>query len=622
MNKTNLVAQWLRDAQACLARGDLIQAEAIARRIRDSGVAHPAIASFMAQLERERGNAAAACDWMDRALAMAPGEPRLHLNRAAMRLAARDYPGAADDAELAARQMPDSFGAWLNLGLAREALERPHQALVAFERALALRPDDLSALRGKAQALYRSGFGHHRSRALLEKVVERDPDDAMSRLLLANSLVEDAQIEPALEQFRELLTRHPDFHQAHSTYLVALQLHPGTGPARLLDEHRQWARQHLPAVLEPLISGKRRRESNRLRIGWLSPRFAEGPMATLVLPVMEVLSGRDDCEQVIYPAYPLFDAIGERFRDTAWVVRELRSDSAEDVARQIAEDDLDVLIDLAGHAPENRLHALARHPAPLQILWGDYFCTSGVPGLDVFLSDDHLSPPGDGQWFSERLVRLARGRFPYRPMFEVPEPADRNGKELVFGCFNRISKLNDDVLAAWARILMARPDAVLVLRARGFNDDQARTFFLERARRLGLPPDRLRLHGASDYAGLMTAYGDIDIALDPFPFSGQVTSADALWMGVPVVTRTGATLVSRQTGALLSSLGLNDLVAEDVDGYVGSALALAGDVERRNRLRFELRELVSVRLDPTAFAVDFLAVLNRLVADGDVSQGG
>lgn len=613
MNTINQVAQWLRDAQACLARGDLVQAEAMAARIQGSGVAHPAIAAFMAQLERERGDAAAACAWMDRALVMAPDDPRLHLNRAAMRLAALDFAGAATDAGLATRRMPDSFGAWLNLGLALWGLRRAGPALEAFDHALALRPGDPAALQGQARALYADGRANHRSRRLLATVVANDPDDAVSALMYASALADDGLTTESLQAFETLLERHPRFAEAHSSYLIALHYRDDITAERLFDEHLRWARSHQAVSSKAL--GVARRKDRTLRIGWLSPVFGSGPLAPLVLPVIEALKGMG-CEQVLYPSRIRTGAIARRFIDAASQVRELVSGTPEMMAQAIADDQLDVLIDLAGHTPDNRLAVLSHRPAPCQVLWGDYFCTSGTSVMDVFLSDEYLTPEGDERFFSERVIRLSRGRFCYRPPQIVPEPATRpeSSGEIVFGCFNRVAKIGDSVLRSWARILEACPGSLLALRAREFTEPAGREHFLERALRAGLQVDRLRLTGAVPYGELMAAYADIDVALDPFPFSGLVTSADALWMGVPVVSLSGATLAGRQTGALLSALRLDDLIAADVDGYVAVAVAVAKDADRRKRLRCTLRPAMADRFDPEPFARELLRTLHDLAS--------
>jgi predicted O-linked N-acetylglucosamine transferase (SPINDLY family) len=157
-------------------------------------------------------------------------------------------------------------------------------------------------------------------------------------------------------------------------------------------------------------------------------------------------------------------------------------------------------------------------------------------------------------------------------------------------CFNRLSKVNDDVLATWARVLSQLPTAVLKLKMRAFDDAGHRENFIARAAAHGIAAQRLELLGYGSHVDALAAYADVDIALDPFPFSGCATSSDALWMGVPVVTRIGDTMVSRQTASLLTSLDLHHLIATDNDTYIRCVLDLANAAERRRDLRLELRE--------------------------------
>ncbi len=535
-----------------------------------------------------------------------PAWPDVIASRAAARLALGRAAEAAADAESALARAPERFAAWLNLGLARERLGDLRAACAAFEQALRLRPDEARAEHALARCLARRGDAHHRARPLLERVLARDPDDAEARLLLANALSNDAEIEAADAQYAELLRRHPDFHQAHSTWLIAQQYDPRRSPAELADAHRAWAARHAPSQT-PLRTA--RGPGQRLRIGWLSPRFAEGPLAAFFLPVLAAFDRRRS-EHFLYATHPAQGAVGERFRALADAWCELDEEAPEIAARRLAQDELDVLVDLAGHAPGNRLRALAWHPAGLVVSWLDYFCTTGLSSIDLFISDVELSPPGDEVHFSERLLRLPHGRLCYRPWIEAPEPASRNPDDgIVFGCFNRASKLGDGVLAAWAGIAQHVPSARFALRAGAFDDAGARDVFRQRCARAGLPPERVSLHGYSDYRSVLAAYGGIDIALDPFPFAGCATSCDALWMGVPVVSLAGDTLVSRQSAAILRPLGLGDLVVSTVEDYVGIAVALAQDGVRRESLRTSLRPRLAALHDPTAFSADLEALL-------------
>jgi protein O-GlcNAc transferase len=615
MDAPTTAAQRLQAAQQHLARAELDAAYEQASAAYALAPREPAILALLGQIEHARGRLGEALQRFDAALALAPADARLRANRAALRLAVGDAAGAEADARLATQQDDVGFGGWLNLGLALEVQGRAAAAVPALERALALRPDDLATQRALARSLYHSGSGHRRCRVLLEGLIARDPRDWASRLLLANSRVNDAEIDAALADFRTLLAAHDDFQQAHSTYLIALQYHPDTTPEQLLDAHRAWAAKHAPG-LPRAATARVRTPGVPLRIGWISPRFSGGPMASFVLPVIEALR-EHDCVQTLYATHPAQGETGARFRAAAQGWREFGRESPETVAAAIRADELDVLIDLAGHAPGNRLRALSLAPAPLQVSWGDYFCTTGVPGIDVFLSDDFLSPPGSEVHFSERLVRLPGGRLCYSPLQACDAPRERDSGPVVFGCFNRASKLNDTLLQAWARILAACPDARLQLRAGSFDDAEARAFFLDRAHRCGLPRERIDLAGYTSYENVMRAYHGIDIALDPFPFSGCATSGDALWMGVPVVTRAGRTLVSRQSGALLAPLGLGDLIATTTDDYIERAVALACDAARRAGLRRALRARMLEVHDPQRFAARFLDALRALLPARD-----
>ena len=396
------------------------------------------------------------------------------------------------------------------------------------------------------------------------------------------------EVALSLRSYERLLAARPDYAEADSNRLIALQHDPAATPEALHAAHRAWAQRHAPDSLqEPL---PRPATGAPRRLGFVSPRLHEGPVATFLEPLLQALD-RGRFELWFYSGSSHADAATARLRALAdgWCEAWRLDDTA--LCERLRADRIDVLFDLSGHAPAHRLRALARRAAPVQVCWLDYFCTTGVAALDWYYSDAGLSPEGGPQRYSERLLRLPAGRLCYAPPAGTPAVAPRGAGPLRFASFNRVSKLDDAVAAAWSRILAAMPGSVLRLRGFGLDDPRTRAFV--HSRRFaphGIGPERIEFEGYGTHAQAMASLGGVDVALDPFPFSGCATTCDALWMGVPVVTRAGDTLVSRQSAALLGQVGLDDLIATDWDGYVERALALGRDGARRAQLRSGLRE--------------------------------
>jgi protein O-GlcNAc transferase len=236
--------------------------------------------------------------------------------------------------------------------------------------------------------------------------------------------------------------------------------------------------------------------------------------------------------------------------------------------------------------------------------------------MDGWISDASLTPDGSTQQFTERVMRLASGRLCYTPPNEAPSPVYAGDGTIVFASFNRLAKLNADVVATWAEILHRVPDARLELGTRLLAEPSTRAHTINRFAAHGVAADRLVLHGQRSYADLLAAYRGVDIALDPFPFSGCTTTCDALFMGCAVITLPGETFVSRQSASLLWRLDRADWVARDRAEYVERAVAAAAAVADLRAARESLREAVSASLcDAASLARDFAAVLRELCGE-------
>jgi predicted O-linked N-acetylglucosamine transferase (SPINDLY family) len=264
----------------------------------------------------------------------------------------------------------------------------------------------------------------------------------------------------------------------------------------------------------------------------------------------------------------------------------------EALADRIREDRIDILVDLAGHTANNRLLVFARKPAPVQATWLGYPNTSGLAAMDYFLSDAVETPPGAEKWFSEEVIRLPDDYACYLPPAYAPEvgplPAQGRG-HVTFGCFNNLAKVNGEVVALWARLLHRMGNSRLVLKTHSLGDTGVRERYHAMFEAHGVDRKRVDLLARSPHPELLAHYNKIDIALDPFPWSGGITTCEALWMGVPVVTLAGETFAGRHSASHLHNVGLGDWVVETPEEYLMIAERWSRDVAALAELRAGLR---------------------------------
>ena len=279
-------------------------------------------------------------------------------------------------------------------------------------------------------------------------------------------------------------------------------------------------------------------------------------------------------------------------------------------AQLIHTDGVQVLIDLAGHTALNRLPVFAWKPAPVQAMWLGYFCSTGVVEMDYVVGDKWTLPHAEEHHFVEKGWRLADVLWCMAsPKDEIKIeglPALRN-KLITFGTLNNLSKMNDQVVACWARILREIPDSQLYLNTKNLRDDALRKSIIARYAAHGIAESRLILEATTGRAAALNSYNRIDIALDPFPYPGGTTSYEALWMGVPLLTMRGSNYISHLGESILHNAGLPDWIAADEDDYVAKAVFHSANLERLANLRAGLRQqvLASPLFDAPRFARNF-----------------
>jgi len=322
----------------------------------------------------------------------------------------------------------------------------------------------------------------------------------------------------------------------------------------------------------------------------------------------------EGCETFCYSDRTVKDDLTQRFQAAATQWRDVAGMSDQRLAEQIRADEIDILFDLAGHTAHNRLLVFARKPAPIQITWIGYMCTTGLEAMDYLLTDRYEVPESAEQYYRERILRMPDGHICYDPPSYAPAvsalPALAAGY-VTFGCFSNPAKVTPLAVEVWARILRRLPTTRLVVKYKGWGESGVARRFREMFVTQGVDTGRLELLDASPHPELLGEYGRIDIALDTFPYSGCLTTCEALWMGVPVITCPGETLTSRQSSSCIANAGLRETIAGDLDEYVKLAVCLASDLPRLAGIRGQLREQMAASplCDGKRFATNLLSIL-------------
>jgi predicted O-linked N-acetylglucosamine transferase (SPINDLY family) len=288
--------------------------------------------------------------------------------------------------------------------------------------------------------------------------------------------------------------------------------------------------------------------------------------------------------------------------------------SNEAVDAAIRNDEIDILVDLAGHTTGNRLMVFAGKPAPVQCTWLGYFGTTGLSEIDYILADRFVIPPGDDVFYSEKVWRLPNSYLCFTPPSEPAASPHARHDLVTFGCFNNVLKITEPVIAAWSTILANVPNSRLLLKTKQLDDAAVASALVEQFAARGIGRERIECTGGAPRAAFLAAYNDVDIALDPFPFCGGTTTVEALWMGVPVISLRGDRFSSRVGDSILMTCGMPELVAGSTHDYIDVAASLSGDRPRLAALRATVRDrlLASSLCDAKSFARDLEAAFREM----------
>jgi predicted O-linked N-acetylglucosamine transferase (SPINDLY family) len=545
---------------------------------------------------RDLGKPADAVAAYQRGLSLQPRQPAALANMGSVLRTMGRLPESIAAYREALALRPGDFAALLNLGNALVESGRMEEAIVAYQQAQKQNPQDARVLERLGLALRDNGR-FDEALDCFSRLVSVRPDSAEAWFTLGNILFFQGKVDEAIAAYDKSVALQPDNANLASRRLVALVYSPKYDSKRLLAEDVAWAKCHgqIPRLNLGSASADRDPE-RRLRIGYVSPDFREHVVGWHLIPL---LSRHDHTQFEIYCYANVTrpDAMTRQVASYSDAWRDISPLTDDDAAELIQSDQIDILVDLSVHGSGNRLSVFARRPSPVQVTFAGYPGGTGLAAIDWRLTDPYLDPPGEtDDDYVERSWRLPDSFWCFNPVaggvddateLDVgPLPALSSGI-VTFGCLNQLSRISTPTIQLWAKALAAVANSRLILLA---PQGSARDYILRRCAENGIDANCVSFVDHAPRRAYLAYYRQIDLGLDTLPYNGHTTSLDAFWMGVPVVTRVGNTVVGRAGLSQLSNLKLTELAAWTDEQFVQIVADLASDLMRLAELRRTLRQ--------------------------------
>jgi protein O-GlcNAc transferase len=585
--------------------GRLVEADAIYKQVLARQPNYADALHLLGMVAHQSGRNQDALELIYQAIRVNPNTPIYHNNLGNVLVAL----GKKDEARCAYRSaiefQPDYADAYNNLGNVLKEQGRLNSAIEAYREALRINPEYFETLYQMGTVLHTLGRLDE-AIAVFQRALELKPDIADVWNDLGNVFKDQGQIDAAIAAYQTALKFKPDYLGYYSNILYTLHFHSDYDARAIYEEHVRWNRQHAAPLKQFIQPHSNNRDPERpLRIGYVSPEFRRNVVGWNVLPLLQQHC-HEQFKIFCYSGVLNPDSMTQQIRSCADEWRNISTASDERTAQMIRNDGIDILVDLTLHMAHNRLLVFARKPAPIQVTWLGYCSTTGLEVMDYRLSDPYLDPPDtDLSIYSEQTLRLPDNYWCYQPGDTAPDPAPPPALStgyITFGCLNNFTKVSPAAMDLWTQILHRMPQARLIVHSKpGAHLKQVRARFVH----AGFTADRLEFVGQRpSWLDYINTYNGIDLALDPFPYCGWITTCDSLWMGVPVVSLSGRTAAGRGGKSILTAIGLPELVAETPEQYVQIAVKLAGDLSRLVELRKTLRQRMqsSPLMDAKGFA--------------------
>ncbi len=465
----------------------------------------------------------------------------------------------------AATLLPDSPMVKTNLGLVQKMLGQLDEAEKSFRSALRLQSNQPEALNNLAALLLNKGQPVAAEGLARKCMALGGEQEQYAAIQCANALADQGRTDEAISLLAGILKSRVNNQPAWHNYLSFLPYSERFKAKDIYQAHCQWAE-----TIEQVMPAAKPSSNAPIKVGYLSPDWYHHPVGLLMTPLIHH-HDKSCFTTYLYHDGTRNDQVTQQLRESASQWRDVAGMSDQALHAMIAEDGIDILVDLTGHLAHNRLSLFAQRAAPVQVSYLGYCATTGLTNMDYAISDQFFDPTGEEDAYSESLVSLPRISFAYQ-LPEAVVDVQTSDEPFTFGSFNTLRKISPQQLACWASILQQSPDSRLIMQARGLAEEamrkQVEAPFVEK----GIPLARLEFHDFSDYQTHLSLVSRCDITLDPGPWNGHMTSLNTLAIGIPMLTQQGDRRSARMGAAILQQIGMEAFIAKHPQEYVQKAV--------------------------------------------------
>jgi predicted O-linked N-acetylglucosamine transferase (SPINDLY family) len=544
----------------------------------------------------------------DKAISIKPDYAEAFNNRGNTFTELKQFDEALASFDKAISIKPDYAEAFNNRGNTFTELQRLDEALASFDKAISIRSDFAEAFNNRGSILHQTKRFYEALKSY-EKSISIKPDFAQALHNRGFTLQNLNLFEEALGSYEAAINQNPDYFVAQSNRLYLMSYMQNLSASDRLEEARKFGSNVTRAARRKFTFWNNGTVSKKLRLGFISGDLRRHSVGLFLESVLSRLD-QSKLHLIAYSNNSVEDTLTVRLKKYFRPYKSLDGLVDEEAANLIHDDEVQILIDLSGHTAFNRLPVFAYKAAPIQVSWLGYWATTGVKEIDYLIGDPYVTPLEEAQHFSEKIKRLPETYFCFtQPDIDVEVkdlPAKKNGY-ITFGCFNNFSKINKSVITLWSKVLLSIDRSRLFLKTEQLGDSSLIYETVGLFTSCGVSAERLHFEGQSNFREYLESYNKIDIALDPFPFPGGTTSAQALWMGVPVLTKKGNRFISHNGETIAHNSRQADWIADDDNDYLAKAIHFSSDIQALAKLRSGLRAQVlgSPLFDADRFARNF-----------------